>query len=409
MMRTPTSVLRRHALPTALLSTAVAALGLAALLTATDLIVAHNLTAAVDQRLSSWVGQLQATDQRFPTEAAPDSDFDEPLLTWVTGPGGGCQAMGTAPALPSTLCTTGGPLSASLKGVSFRLLGAQLPRGGLVVAGESLAPQGRLLGEVVLAELIAGPLLLLLFFAGALAIGGRVGGSVERMRRRQLAFTADASHELRTPLSVIQAETDLARTAGTHQLRPAIIRIDGEVGRMRAIVEDLLWLARFDSEPQPPPPAIIDLSTAAGVAVERFSALARGRGLGLCLEASEALLPISLPGEWLDRLLGVLIDNACRHAVTRVVVAVRPLPGRRVELAVSDDGEGIPAEELPLIFERFHRATARGEGAGLGLAIADAVVRGTAGRWSVQASPGGGARFAVSWPLTRMAAAGAAP
>jgi two-component system sensor histidine kinase CiaH len=407
-MRRPASVLRRHALPTALLSTAVAALGLAALLTATDLIVSHNLTASVDQRLSSWVGEVQSVDQRQPREAAPDRDFDEPLLTWVAAAPGSCQALGTAPALPAGLCASGGPASADIGGVSFRLLGARLPSGGLVVAGESLAPQGRLLGDVVLAELIVGPLLLLLIFAGALAIGGRVGGSVERMRRRQLAFTADASHELRTPLSVIQAETDLARSADPRQLRPAITRIDGEVGRMRGIVEDLLWLARFDSEPQPPAPAVIDLATAAQLAVERFTGVARGRAIDLRVAAPEALLPISLPGEWLDRLLGVLIDNACRHAATRVVVAVRPLPGRRVELAVSDDGEGIPAGEMPLIFERFHRATAQGEGAGLGLAIADAIVRGTSGRWNVDPAPEGGARFAVSWPLNRTAAGSAA-
>ncbi len=408
-MRSPASVLRRHALPTALVSVAVAALGLGALLTTTDLIVAHNLTASVDQRLSSWVSQLQSEDQSAHGEPAPDRDFDEPLLTWIASPGRGCRPLGSAPALPAQLCAPGGPTSASIGGVSFRLLSAQLRGGGLVVAGESLAPQGRLLGDLVLAELIAGPLLLLLIFAGALAVGGRVGGSVERMRRRQLAFTADASHELRTPLSVIQAETDLARSADSRQLRPAITRIGGEVGRMRDIVEDLLWLARFDSEPNPPAPATVDLNTAVGVAAERFTGLARGRGIELCLQAPDALLPISLPGEWLDRLLGVLIDNACRHAATRVKVAVRPLPGHRVELAVSDDGEGIPEGEVPLIFERFHRATARGDGAGLGLAIADSVVRGTSGRWSVGPAPEGGARFAVSWPLTRTGAGSPSP
>ena len=83
-----------------------------------------------------------------------------------------------------------------------------------------------------------------------------------------------------------------------------------------------------------------------------------------------------VPPEWLDRLLGVLLDNACKYAPagSTVVVAVKTDAGR-VRLTVDDAGPGIPEDERARIFDRFHRATDATGGAGLGLAIADAIVR----------------------------------
>jgi signal transduction histidine kinase len=339
------------------------------------------------------------------SEIDSDHDFDEPLLSWVMQPGGGCQPVGTAPALPRRLCAATPPITADVAGNSFRLLGRRIGGGGLVV-GASLVPTGQQLGEIILAELVVGPLLLALVFVGAFAVGSRVGGPVERMRQRQLAFTADASHELRTPLTVMQAETSLALSGNDRELRPAVQRVSGEIGRMRHIVEDLLWLARFDSEPQPPQAQLIDLGTAARTAEERFGTVAAGRSLALTVEAPAHTLLVSMPVEWLDRRIGVLVDNACRHAHSKVWVEARAAEGGRAELSVSDDGDGIPDAELSLVFDRFHRATSAGQGAGLGLAIADSVVRATHGRWQVANLAGGGARFAVVWPVAREAHAG---
>jgi signal transduction histidine kinase len=394
------SMVRRQALRAAVVATAVVALVLAAVLTATDLIVSRSQLAALDQRIADLLSEGTARGSVV-GEGISDNDFDEPLLSWVAQPGGSCVAVGNAPALPPALCTAGDPRSDTVSGVEMRIAGRRLSDGRLLVAGASLTPISRQTGDLIIAELIVGPALLLLLFLGSLAVGGRVGGSVEAMRRRQLAFAADASHELRTPLSVLQAEADVALGGGDRNLRPALERVGGEIGRMRRIVEDLLWLARFDSEPEPPPATLLDLSTVARVAAERFGALASSRALTLSLEAPEDVLTVSAPAEWLDRLTGVLLDNACRHARGNVAVVVRRLPGRRVELSVRDDGEGVDDGELPLIFDRFHRATSRGEGAGLGLAIADSIVRATGGRWEVRSWTGEGSRFAVTWPLER--------
>ncbi len=107
---------------------------------------------------------------------------------------------------------------------------------------------------------------------------------------------------------------------------------------------------------------------------------------------------ISAPPDWIDRLTGVLVDNACRYAgaggTVRISVGQR---GTRVTLTVEDSGPGVPAENRARLFDRFHRSTVQGGSAGLGLAIADSIVRSTDGQWRLGDSELGGALFEVSW------------
>ena len=107
---------------------------------------------------------------------------------------------------------------------------------------------------------------------------------------------------------------------------------------------------------------------------------------------------ISAPAEWIHRMAGVLVDNACRYAGqgghVRISVWQR---GNRVCFAVEDSGPGITAEQKERLFDRFHRSTGDGGGAGLGLAIADSIVARTAGQWRIGSSELGGALFEISW------------
>ena len=206
---------------------------------------------------------------------------------------------------------------------------------------------------------------------------------IERARQRQLAFTADASHELRTPLAVILAHTSLAlaQDRAGPWYRTAFERVDGESKRMRGLLDDLLWLARFDAAQAPPSVEPVDLGVLAAQTVDRFAAVAETRGLRLHVAAGGNGLVVGAPPEWLDHLLGVLLDNACKYSPEggTVTVGVAALGGR-VSLVVDDAGQGIPEAERERIFDRFHRATGAQGGAGLGLAIGDAIVRATGGR-----------------------------
>jgi len=306
-----------------------------------------------------------------------------------------------APGLPPALLTAavlhdGSAVTAKLRGAApFRLKVAQDHRGWLL-AGQSLAGDRHTQRLMLDVEVIAGPFLLFAMFLGLLVVGMRALAPVEQSRRRQLEFTADASHELRTPLSVIRAEADVALSAPREaaQYRDSLRRIQGESQRLRQLVEDMLWLARFDSSPPPPSSEPVDLATLAQACADRFRAV----GPAVSAETPHDAVLISAPPEWIDRLAGVLVDNACRYAgpdgTVRIEVRAQ---GSRVSLTVEDSGPGIGEAERPRLFDRFHRATEHGSGAGLGLAIGDSIVRSTGGRWQVGDSPLGGALMSVSW------------
>ncbi len=281
----------------------------------------------------------------------------------------------------------------------MRIAGAPAGDDHIVVA-QNLDSVSQAQSTLILAELLIGPILLLIVFVGAVAIGRRVAAPIERASRRQLEFTADASHELRTPLSVIEAHTSLALAQDRSEAwyRDAFGRVDLESKRMRRLLDDLLWLARFDATSSPPNVEPIDIGVLATQTADRFGVVAEARHLHLDVRVPSESLVINAPPEWLDRLLGVLLDNACKYAPDGGTVTVSVVPEKaRIGLVVDDTGPGIPEDERARIFDRFHRASEEGGGAGLGLAIADAIVRATNGRWRVETAPGGGARMAVSW------------
>jgi signal transduction histidine kinase len=255
---------------------------------------------------------------------------------------------------------------------------------------------------LLVAEIVFGAILAFAIFGGAMLVGLRAAAPSEFVRRRQAEFTADASHELRTPISVIEAEVELAlgRPRDEKAYRDILQRVGHESARLRRIVEDLLWLARADDEPEPSGrDEVTDVAEVVAVSLQRFAAVAETHGVALGAEPmGPGPFTVEAPRELLDRLAGVLIDNACKFAGPggRVEVTVRH-SGNRVILRVDDSGPGIPADQRDAVFDRFHRATDSVVGTGLGLAIADAVVRSTQGSWEMGVAELGGARMEVAW------------
>jgi signal transduction histidine kinase len=390
-----------HAARVAAIATLVIAVVYMGCVTALDLVVASRLTRQTDVRLDELLAE--ASRHVHLIKEQEHNDSDAPIFLWLMDASGHSQQLsGGAPALPRSVRPGHGwPVSAVLGRNTFRLEARQVGSQWLV-AGQSVS-QNVHTGQVLLgSEIVAGPLLLLAMFLGSLTVGMKAVAPVEQSRRRQLEFTADASHELRTPLSVISAEADIAlatpRKAAEYQ--GSLARIQGESKRLRRIVEDLLWLARFDSQPPPPGNEPLDVATIADSCADRFRPVARSRSITITTDTGGSMPTlISAPPEWIDRLAGVLMDNACRYAgqAGHVRVTVTTAAGK-VSLTVEDSGPGIPEEDRPRLFDRFHRATDEGQGAGLGLAIADSIVRSTGGRWHVGESPAlGGARMEVSW------------
>lgn len=216
--------------------------------------------------------------------------------------------------------------------------------------------------------------------------------------RRQLV--ADASHELRTPLAIMRTELDVALAAGG--LPPEAVEVleseREEVERMSLIVADLLALARFDEGSQCLESAPVALHEIAASAVEGRRPLAEAHGVRL----DSSLAPATVTGDaaCLAQVVTNLVDNAIEHGGDgcTVTVSLEVRDGRAV-LTVADTGPGIPAADLPHVFERFYRADASRAratgGSGLGLSIVKETVEAHGGTVSAGSVPGRGATFTV--------------
>jgi signal transduction histidine kinase len=228
-----------------------------------------------------------------------------------------------------------------------------------------------------------------------------MNGMLERLEdaaERQRRFVSDASHELRSPLTMTRTELEVALAHPEVADWPAVgADLLAENSRMERLITDLLLLARTDERERLP------LATTEGEPVDVdelvLSEVARLNGPGpiVDLSAVSGGRTCGHPDQ-LTRIVRNLLENACRHARTRVTVEVHQL-GAEVHLAVSDDGPGVPAADRDRIFERFVRLddarSREGGGSGLGLAIVRGIVGRHSGRVWVEDNPGGGARFVV--------------
>ena len=399
----------------ALMATAIVGVAYLVIAIAAAAVVTNQLIAGVDQNLTHSINGLLSTlsGPGAPRPGgdsfdgpAPDRPLGLPTAMWIVAQDGTVvRQSDTSVDLPAADRAVTSPRTVSISGQDVRIVGTdvQATDGAVyhVVVGQTMEQVSQTQTTLIAAEIGIGALLLLAVFLGSIAIGRRVAEPIERARQRQLDFTADASHELRTPLSVIEAQTSLAlsRERPVEWYRTAFHRVDAESHRMRRLVEDMLWLARFDATRGHPDAEPVDLDTLAAQTVDRFRIVAEARHLTLGLNASPGSAIVTVPPEWLDRLVGVLLDNACKYSPEGGVVAVTVAEeGRRVRLTVDDSGPGIPEAERDRVFDRFRRATDAAGGAGLGLAIGDAIVRATGGRWQLGTSPQGGLSVSVSWP-----------
>jgi signal transduction histidine kinase len=394
-----------HAAKVALGATAIVGAVAVLLALAANLLIVHHLDQGVDARLASRLttaGQGSVDPLSTVTGSPRGGDLDDaPTFLWTVRPDGTARALiAGAPRLPDHHWTAG-PVTMEAAGSTFRFDAVRTGVGWLV-AGESILKIGGVRGQLFIAEAALGALLLVVTFGGSFLVGLRASAPIEQIRRRQAEFTADASHELRTPLSVIEAEVDLAlsRERDADSYQETLHRVYSESGRLRSIVEDLLWLARADADPSKgQTDQVADVGELGASCLSRFRAVADAGSVTLTGRIDPAAsFPIRADTDSVDRLISVLLDNACRYAgaggTVELGVAVN---GGRVVLTVDDSGPGIPEAHRDLVFDRFHRVDDSPGGTGLGLAIADAVVRNSGGTWAVGTSPSGGARMQVSW------------
>ncbi len=438
--------------------TAAFAAAMAAVLVALGLFLAEqleaNLTSAIDQGLISRADQIAANGPeeqigsgREVSERGDDvaqllsangavlsstAGLTRPLLTQqqIRGLGRSHQFL----ALPRT----------QLGDDPTRVLAYRTSYRGqpiIVAVGASVQPLQDARDQLVRLLLIGGPLALLLASGLGYAVAAAALRPVERMRSqaaaitaddpqrltspvardelralsetlnemldrlqhtldRERAFTMDASHELRTPLAVLKAELEVAlRPQRTREEQVDALRsASEETDRLSRLAEDLLVLSRADQQGLPIRHAEVDVDALLSRVAGRFSDVAAARGVTVGARGAPGLT-VTGDEDRLQQALSNLIANAIDHASSTVVVSGSRTDGQ-VTLSVSDDGDGFPPAFLEHAFERFTQADAsrRSSGAGLGLAIVQAVAAAHGGIAIAENRSSGGARVRVLIP-----------
>ena len=321
-----------------------------------------------------------------------------------------------------------------------------LPRGQCLLVGRSLVPDLAAMRRLALWLTAAGATVLLLGLAGGwwvatrairpidaisatavrIADGdlsqrisatdteselGRLAGvlnstfaRLEAAFAQQARFTSDASHELRTPVSVMltQTQTALSRERSGAEYREALEACQRAARRMKSLTESLLELARLDAGQDPIKRESFDLPGTVRECVELLRPLAAERGIQVHCD----IPPLECFGD--AERIGQVVTNLITNAIDfnrdqgEVHLSARVENGS-ILLTVADTGQGIPAEDIPHLFERFYRvdkSRSRIQGRnGLGLAICKTIIEAHSGTIQVASQPGVGSTFTVRLPL----------
>lgn len=231
-----------------------------------------------------------------------------------------------------------------------------------------------------------------------------MAGDLERAEKLQRNMVADVAHELRTPLSNIRGYLEAIRDGVIKPDAETIRSLDEEAVLLSRLVDDLQELSlaeagelRLNRQPG-------DITEVINKAVAAVQVQAQGKGISVVSDLPEGLPPCDVDLQRIGQVLRNLLENAIAHTGDsgRITVAAERQDSQ-VKVSVTDTGEGIPAEDLPYIFERFYRVdksrTRATGGSGLGLTIARRLVEAHGGKIEVQSEVGKGSRFTFTVPV----------
>ncbi len=233
----------------------------------------------------------------------------------------------------------------------------------------------------------------------------QMADSLQEYETERRQMTAAIAHELRTPLSVIQSNLEAMLDGVLPADADELVSLHQEARLLNRLIEDLRTLSLADAGQLQLHLQPVDVGEVAEQVAERLQLHAQEKGIVLKTAVTPHLPLVQADPERLTQILTNLIANALRYTPegTRVELSVRAVDGG-VETAVSDNGPGIPPEDLPRLFDRFWRAEksrsrATG-GSGLGLAVVKQLVEAHNGRIIVESARGVGTRFAFTLPAS---------
>jgi PAS domain S-box-containing protein len=231
----------------------------------------------------------------------------------------------------------------------------------------------------------------------------RMQEALAEVLKARTEFMANVSHELRTPLTVIRGNAEvgleLGRDCAHEEILEEIVRESSSMSRM---VEDLLFLARSDSDSIPMHKQMVSVEGLLEQLARRVKGLARKRGSSLQIELS-GKGRLRCDAESIEQAVLVLVDNAAKYGTPGEPITLTSSRRQRdLLIEVADRGPGIPPDELSQIFERFYRGgrSTREGGSGLGLAIAKTIAEAHDGSVGAESRLGEGTRISLRLPVT---------
>lgn len=269
-----------------------------------------------------------------------------------------------------------------------------------------LTPLQQELQQDLLLSLICILVALVVIAVAGWALGGLAMRPIQAAYDHLEQFTADASHELRTPLAAILSNAQvglLAPNSAGERKHQRLEKIADTAKSMTALINNLLFLARRSGRLSADKLQSVDLVTVLQKLLNEATIQTASRSLQLNLELPKQSVMVNIDSELLQQAIANLVMNACKYTPAGGSVIVRLFTQfRHAIVQVEDTGIGIPASDLPHIFDRFYRVNASRSketgGTGLGLAIAQQIIAAHGGTLTVKSQVGQGTIFQIALP-----------
>jgi len=238
----------------------------------------------------------------------------------------------------------------------------------------------------------------------------QLNDQLQRMDVERREFLADVSHELRTPITVIRGEAEVTlrgQDRDVAEYKEALLRIVDLSEQLGKYVNDLMFLARADTGRLQFEWDTLDLAELVAMAVDDFQIMAQEKTISVWLNSPGSPVWVRGDRQRLRQVLFILGDNACRYSNPsgHIAALLRVTDAKEAVFSISDLGIGIPQQDLGRIFDRHFRSQnarrKRGDGSGLGLPMAQSIIKAHGGQISVTSVEKAGTTFTVTLPLTQ--------
>jgi signal transduction histidine kinase len=274
---------------------------------------------------------------------------------------------------------------------------------GTIILFQDFANESNMLRIQLTSLIVTGLICLALSLYGSFYMANRATGPIQNSWQQQIDFLSDASHELRTPLAVIQTNLEVVMASPAEPVCSQgqwLQNIQEETSQMTKLVDSLLFLARSDSNQLPLANEPFSLNTIIKQATSPFEPVAAAKKLTLCV-AAEAVVTVIGDATRIKQVITIIIDNAIHYTPADGVICVNlaKLKNKCI-VTVADSGIGIDPAVIDKIFDRFYQVdrSRSNRGAGLGLAIAKAIIEKHGGHIMVASALGRGTTFTIELP-----------